>query len=169
MSSESSLYANPSPSNVRSLQELRRTLVAEFARASEQHPKRRPAPGGNDFIDELGLVADLIENSQQAIGTLSSRLKEYEDVIYELKAKTTDLLAQREAAHQLVVKAEQAVQAEKARAEAAEAKSSELQDRLSDLESREALVKTYLARITASLGNLVAAGESKSVVTALAG
>jgi chromosome segregation ATPase len=167
MSSESSLYANASPSNVRSLQELKRSLVAEFARTPEA-PKRR-APAGKDFIDELGLVADLIENSQLAIGTLSSRLKEYEDVIYELKAKTTDLLAQREAAHQLAAKAEHAVQAERARADAAEAKAGELQDRLSDLESREALVKSYLSRITASLGNLVAAGETKNVVTALAG
>jgi DNA repair exonuclease SbcCD ATPase subunit len=168
MSSESSLYAHASPSNVRSLQELRRSLIAEFTRAPEPPPQRRASPG-KDFIDELGLVADLIENSQQVIGTLSGRLKEYEDVIYELKAKTTDLLAQRESAHQLAAKAEHAVQAEKARADAAEAKADELRDRLSDLESREALVKTYLGRITASLGNLVAAGETKNVVTALAG
>jgi chromosome segregation ATPase len=168
MSKESTLHFDSSPSNVRSLQELRRSLAAEFARSSEPAPKRK-SPQSRDFIDELALVADLIDNSQQVIDTLSSRLKEYEDVIYQLKAKTTDLLAQREAAGQIAARAELAVQAEKARADAAEAKTADIQNRLADLESREALVRTYLSRITASLGNLVAAGETKSVVTALAG
>jgi chromosome segregation ATPase len=160
-------------SNIRILHDLQRNLLNELNQSKglksnfSQAPSQRPGENA-DILSQLELLVELVEKSQSVIDGLVGRIKNYEEIIYDLKAKLCEETAQKEAAYQQGARVQVEVRAEKDRADAAEARAKLAEDEVKSLHNREAAIHGRLSRLTAVVKNLAATSETKSPVMALA-
>jgi hypothetical protein len=115
-----------------------------------------------NILSQLETLVSLAENSQNVIDALIARIKDHEEIVYDLRNRLSEESAQKEAAYQQAARGEVSVRVEKERAEVAEARAKSAEEEVKRLESREALIGERLARLTAVVSNLNSAMLVKS-------
>jgi chromosome segregation ATPase len=166
-------YAPSSDANITVLHDLQRNLMKELNQVPNPKTVRNPAAAqrgaeNGDIVSQLETLVELVESSQNVIDVLAGRIKTYEELIYDMKGKLCEESAQKEAAYQHAARIEVEFRAQTERVDAAEARAKAAEDEVKRLESREADVRRYLARLTTVVSNLAATSDGKSPILAMA-
>jgi chromosome segregation ATPase len=147
-----------------SLSELMRPHVQSLGQ--RPHVERGDDLGRSDIVAQLESLISLVEESQDAIDALVATASDHEAIVRDLKNRLSEEAAQKDAAYQLSAKAETLFRVEQERIDAAEARAKSAEEKLKSLESREAVVRERVDRLTTDVTSLASAGEFKSPLVA---
>jgi chromosome segregation ATPase len=163
----------PRDTNVRNLHDLQRNLLNELNKSKGlRNPVGQTAAqrvsDNTDILTQLETLVEVVESSQGVIDALVGRIKNYEEVIYDLKAKLCEEAAQKEAAYQQAARAQIEIRTQKDRADEAEARAKASEEAVRSMEEREVAIRGRLSRLTSVVKNLAAVSETKTPGLALA-
>jgi hypothetical protein len=155
----------PADSNFRTLSDLHRDFLSEAAAVDLDAGRRAGAgivEGNDDIVSQFEKLVGMFEKSQGVVDTLLTTAKNYEELAYELKARLSEESAQKGAAYENAARLEVAIRVERERADSAEERANSAEEQLRQLQSREALIRERLARLTDIAGKMATVGQIKT-------